>query len=554
MQEDAQPRGADGPEDPADGPPTPHDGDLGLIERVRADADDAAVEELYRRHRDAALRLARHLSDPVTAEDIVAEAFARVLQALRAGKGPTSAFRPYFLTAVRNAYVTHVRQDSRHVWTADHSEAGLDPLVPDATAQNADSQLLATAFSTLPERWQVVLWHTAVEGEDHETVGRLLGVKANAVAALSFRAREGLRKAYLAAHVAAARSEECRPYVDQLPVYLRGGLGRRRREQVEEHLESCRECSAAYLELGAINTGLGALLAPAVLGVSGVGYAAASVPGAAPTVAAVAPRVRHLVGRPAGAAVAATVLVTVMLGAAWAAQPLIGDRGGDPGSAGGPAAATSSPTPDADDPEDTSAPSTPASPSRSATASPSGGIATSPAPTGSTTPGRPPSPSSTAEQPTLTLPPWPQPTVPSDLPPLPTTAPTVVPTTPPTTGPTPDPPTTEDLSLGQGQHAYYAPHHHLEMTVEARLDPTTVTFRVAGLTGVSVHQDRDFVGTACAFTASAPGESGTVTCSLAAGSGTFAIDVWVDGPFEASARVSAEHNVDPDPSNDAVVF
>ncbi|WP_134742309.1 sigma-70 family RNA polymerase sigma factor [Nocardioides sp. 503] len=552
MQDDAQRPGTGRSEAPAERPSTPHDGDLPLIERVRADADDAAVAELYGRHRDAALRLARHLSDPVTAEDIVAEAFARVLQALRAGKGPTSAFRPYFLTAVRNAYVTHVRQDSRHVWTPDHAEAGLDPLVPDTTAQNADSQLLATAFSALPERWQVVLWHTAVEGEDHETVGRLLGVKANAVAALSFRAREGLRRAYLAAHVAAVRSEECRPFVDQLPVHLRGGLGRRRREQVEEHLESCHECTAAYLELGAINTGLGAVLAPAVLGSSAIGYAATSVPGAAPSVALLLTRLRELVRRPAGAAVTALVLVTVTLGATWAAQPLLGERSASSSPTTDPGAGVPSPS-DAGLPPGPSASPSPTPPPRGTSTGPS--TAASPSstpPTASTTPGRPPTSSPTAaeEEPTLTLPPFPLPTTPTALPSVPTS----IPTTSPTTGPTPDPPTTEDLALSQGYHAFYSPHHHLEMAVEARLDPTTVTFRIAGLTDVSVHQDRDFAGTTCSFAAAAPGEPGTVTCALAAGAGTFAVDVWVDGPFEASARVSAEHNVDPDPTNDEVVF
>ena len=49
--------------------------DLDLIARARG-TDPEAVEELYRRHRDAALRFARSLTDPVTAEDVVAEAFA----------------------------------------------------------------------------------------------------------------------------------------------------------------------------------------------------------------------------------------------------------------------------------------------------------------------------------------------------------------------------------------------------------------------------------------------------------------------------------------------
>ena len=39
---------------------------------------------------------------PDVADDIVAEAFARVLAAIRAGGGPDRAFRGYLLAAVRN--------------------------------------------------------------------------------------------------------------------------------------------------------------------------------------------------------------------------------------------------------------------------------------------------------------------------------------------------------------------------------------------------------------------------------------------------------------------
>ena len=51
----------------------------------------------------AARRLALSMVPPDAADDIVAEAFARVLAAIRAGGGPDRAFRGYLLAAVRNA-------------------------------------------------------------------------------------------------------------------------------------------------------------------------------------------------------------------------------------------------------------------------------------------------------------------------------------------------------------------------------------------------------------------------------------------------------------------
>ena len=57
--------------------------------------------------------------------------------------------------------------------------------------------MIARAFASLPERWQAVLWHTEIEGARPADVAPLLGLTANGVAALAYRAREGLRQAYL---------------------------------------------------------------------------------------------------------------------------------------------------------------------------------------------------------------------------------------------------------------------------------------------------------------------------------------------------------------------
>ena len=71
------------------------------------DAPDGAgsgrsYEELYVEYAPAARGLALSMVPPDMADDIVAEAFARVLAAIRAGGGPDHAFRPYLLAAVRN--------------------------------------------------------------------------------------------------------------------------------------------------------------------------------------------------------------------------------------------------------------------------------------------------------------------------------------------------------------------------------------------------------------------------------------------------------------------
>ena len=72
-----------------------------LIERTRA-GDEHSYSELYRRYEYSAFRLARHLGRREEADDVVNEAFARVLDLLQRGKGPTESFRAYLFTTIRH--------------------------------------------------------------------------------------------------------------------------------------------------------------------------------------------------------------------------------------------------------------------------------------------------------------------------------------------------------------------------------------------------------------------------------------------------------------------
>ena len=66
--------------------------DAELISSVRG-GDVSAYGDLFARHRDAATRLARQLVRGPDADDLVSEAFAKVLNVLLAGGGPDVAFR-----------------------------------------------------------------------------------------------------------------------------------------------------------------------------------------------------------------------------------------------------------------------------------------------------------------------------------------------------------------------------------------------------------------------------------------------------------------------------
>ncbi|RYE81237.1 MAG: sigma-70 family RNA polymerase sigma factor, partial [Myxococcales bacterium] len=253
--------------------------DAELIARVRG-GDAGAYGELFARHRDAALRLARSLVRGPDADDLVSEAFAKVLKVLQGGRGPDLAFRAYLLTAVRRLNVDRARATQRATPT-DDLEA-LDSGVPfiDPAVAGFEAGAAAKAFQSLPERWQLVLWHLEVEGQKPGDIAPLLGMSPNSVSVLAYRAREGLRQAFLQMHSAAIVDDDCEWTRGKLGAYVRGASSRRDAEKVQHHLESCRPCTAVYLELTEVNSSLAAVLGPLVLGGAAAAYLGGAAAGA----------------------------------------------------------------------------------------------------------------------------------------------------------------------------------------------------------------------------------------------------------------------------------
>jgi hypothetical protein len=121
-----------------------------------------------------------------------------------------------------------------------------------------------------------VLWHLEVEGQKPADIAPLLGMSANSVSALAYRAREGLRQAFVSMHANDVADETCAWVRANLGAYVRKGASKRDAAKIDTHLQECRECSGIYLELVEVNSNLGAVLAPAILGAAGAGYLAAT--------------------------------------------------------------------------------------------------------------------------------------------------------------------------------------------------------------------------------------------------------------------------------------
>ncbi|MEX0429491.1 sigma-70 family RNA polymerase sigma factor [Nocardioides sp. DS6] len=486
-------------------------GDAELISAVRA-GDLEAYGTLFERHVEAARRLARQLASAGDVDDLVSEAFAKVLGVLQKGGGPDLAFRAYLLTSLRRLHVDKIRAGSRLTPTDDLTP--YDPGVPfeDTAVAGFDNQAAAKAFAQLPERWQQVLWHTEVEGQKPAEIAPMLGMSPNSVSALAYRAREGLRQAFISMHAQDAVDDACARTRANLGAYIRGGLSKRDSAKVEAHLQDCRPCAAIYLELTEVNANLGALLAPLLLGSAGIGYLAAVGAGTKAGILLFLTGAKNWVlhnpvGRVAagatGVAAAAVVAAAVAMG------------GGNPPTkpvAEPPASSAPAPTPAATSPQQT--PKT-TSPTHTSSAAPSAtGPVTSP----------PPAPSSTPSDTTPATTPEQAPIIATPLPAV-TATPgksVVIDLTNGATDPNGDPLTVKSASVAKPSHGTVHKGGQQGRPVMPRLSggktglsgSAPVLARPAGVTTVTYTPDRGWRGTDTIDYTLTDGHGGTVSGSV----------------------------------------
>ncbi|MEU6669043.1 ricin-type beta-trefoil lectin domain protein [Streptomyces sp. NPDC046727] len=231
------------------------------------------VGELLDRHWAAAFAYARLCTDgPRAAGMLTTAAFTRLFGASLRQSGPTAAWRPHVLVAVRRIaaeWDTDGRQELLHPelrsgdGTGERAAARMLP--PD------DRRLLSRAFQRVPETSRAVLWHIEVEAEPPAVPAALLGLGEEDIAVELDRARARLREECLQAHRELAPDGECRRYLRMLDVTFRRG-GTDIDPDLRQHLAGCAHCGRTAGQLARFNDGLGLALAEAVLGWGARGY------------------------------------------------------------------------------------------------------------------------------------------------------------------------------------------------------------------------------------------------------------------------------------------
>ena len=178
--------------------------DEGLLACLAA-GDHDALEELFRRHRALAYRVAyRLLGNEADAPDAVQEGFIKALTHLQSYQG-RSSFKTWLLRVVANAALDLGRQRGRREMIsldaqARRPEESLEPAVTVNHAGGLEQGelrvLLDEALGTLPEaQRQTFVLHA--DGElSYREVAEVLGISIGTVMSRIFYARQKLR-AYL---------------------------------------------------------------------------------------------------------------------------------------------------------------------------------------------------------------------------------------------------------------------------------------------------------------------------------------------------------------------
>ncbi|MEX2217788.1 MAG: RNA polymerase sigma factor [Phycisphaerales bacterium] len=170
--------------------------DRDLVERYQG-GDERAFEALFVRYFPP---LHRHcwnkVGDPGVAEEIAQEAFVKALRALPSFAGERR-FYPWLLIIANRLCIDHHRRGQRVTPRAE-LDPGVVIDVQDLVVERAEAEQLHLALGRIRDRHRKVLKLRDWDGLSYAEIAKELGISEPTVNALLFRARQALRREYLA--------------------------------------------------------------------------------------------------------------------------------------------------------------------------------------------------------------------------------------------------------------------------------------------------------------------------------------------------------------------
>jgi len=175
--------------------------DAELVERLKG-GDARALDDLFRRHRDAAYLVAyRLLGNEEDALDVVQESFIHAMRGIQAFRGQSS-FRTWFYRIVTHASLDYRRWRTVRATGSLDAEGAVDPEATGPTHRSAAEEAAANdlreaidkALANVSEKNRAALILFALEGMSYKEVADVLGISVGTVMSRIFNARQRLRE------------------------------------------------------------------------------------------------------------------------------------------------------------------------------------------------------------------------------------------------------------------------------------------------------------------------------------------------------------------------
>lgn len=158
--------------------------------------DPQTITAIHNFYYPVIYRYARYrLSDETVVEDVVSETFVRLLEAVKAKKGPRKSLRGWLLGTVSNLVNDHYRKKYSRKMQSLSEELHSDVPGPVKVIETLEEhEAVRSAFSKLTSEQQHVLALRFGSGLTLEETANVIGKKVNAVKQLQFRALGALRR------------------------------------------------------------------------------------------------------------------------------------------------------------------------------------------------------------------------------------------------------------------------------------------------------------------------------------------------------------------------
>lgn len=180
---------------PTDGQKSPSFDENDALKGLR-EMDPQAISKIHAYYYPDIFRFATfRLNDPQQAEDLTAEVFMRMLEAVKDGRGPRTTLRGWLMATASNMVNDYYRKSYRRKTEELSEEIRADVPGPLAHIENRErKQAIKMALEKLTVDQQNILSLRFGAGYSLEQTAEAIGKNVNAVKQLQFRALAALRR------------------------------------------------------------------------------------------------------------------------------------------------------------------------------------------------------------------------------------------------------------------------------------------------------------------------------------------------------------------------